>query len=139
MNRFLVVLFVPVAFAAGKKPAAVSQQTPLERYILESRARSLDAPASAPGSIWKPDSRLADAARDLRASQLDDVLTIQVVENASAIAKGSTKTQRTSNVKAGVTSIAGIAKPTGALANLVGASTDRQLDGEGTTSRDVLI
>ena len=55
-----------------------------------------------PGAIWTPGSRLADAARDLRASQLDDMLTIQVVENASAVAKGTTKTQRASSAKASV-------------------------------------
>ncbi len=103
------------------------------------RARSLEAAPAAPGSIWSPGSRLADAARDLRASQLDDMLTIQVVESASAVAKGTTKTQRSSSANASVSSLAGVTKAAGALANLAGLSGDRQLAGEGTTSRDVVI
>ena len=44
-------------------------------------------------------SRLADAARDVRASQVDDVLTIVVAEQASAVATGATKTSRASSTK----------------------------------------
>lgn len=139
MKTALLILFAAAAMAAGKKPAAAPVQSPLDRYISDARARSLDAPLTAPGAIWIPGSRLTDAARDLRASQLDDMLTIQVVENASAVAKGSTKTQRTSSAKASVSSIAGITKATGALANLANISGDRQLNGEGATSRDVII
>jgi flagellar L-ring protein FlgH len=139
MKRTLVLLLLPCAVAAKKKNAPVAPQSPLERYIADARARSLDAPPSAPGAIWVPGSRLADAARDLRASQLDDILTIQVVENASAVAKGSTKTQRTSSAKASVSAVGGLTKTTGALANLANVSSDRQLNGEGATSRDVVI
>ena len=139
MKSALILLLTAAVAVAGKKPASVPAQSPLERYISDARARSLDVAAPAPGAIWRPGDRLADAARDLRASQLDDMLTIQVVESASAVAKGSTKTQRTSSVKASVSSIAGITKATGPLANLANASADRQLDGEGATSRDVVI
>ena len=134
----LMILIAAVSAAARKKPAA-PVASPLDRYINESRARSLEAPPAVPGAIWTPGSRLADSARDLRASQLDDMLTIQVVENASAVAKGTTKTQRASSAKASVSSLAGISKTAGALANLAGISGDRQLAGEGTTSRDVVI
>jgi flagellar L-ring protein precursor FlgH len=140
MKRIGVLLIlIPAAFAVNKKKPVAPPASPLDRYVNESRARSLEAPPSLPGSIWTPGSRLADAARDLRASQLDDMLTIQVVENASAVAKGTTKTQRSSSAKASVTSIAGPTKVTGALANLAGMSGDQQLAGQGTTSRDVVI
>ena len=41
-----------------------------------------------PGAIWVPASRLADAARDVRASQIDDLLTVVVAEQASAVTTG---------------------------------------------------
>jgi len=135
----LVLLMAAAAFAAKKKPPAQPVQSPLDRYVTESRARSLDAQPAAPGSIWVPGSRLADAARDLRASQIDDVVTILVVENASAVASGTTKTQRTSSTKNSVSSLAGITKAAGPLANLAGISGDTQLNGQGTTSRDIVI
>jgi flagellar L-ring protein precursor FlgH len=141
MKRLLCLCLVLCAVVLAKKklPAPAATHSPLDRYVNESRARLLEAPPAAPGSIWSPGSRLADAARDLRASQIDDVLTILVVENASAVAKGATKTQRTSSTKNSVTALAGITKATGPLNNLAGMSGDTQLDGQGTTSRDIVI
>jgi flagellar L-ring protein precursor FlgH len=133
-----VLLIAGVAFGAKKKPGAVTV-APLDHYVSEAQARSAEAPAAAPGSIWSPGSRLADAARDLRASQVDDVLTILVVENASAVAKGTTKTQRSSSTKNSVSALAGVTRAAGPWANLAGVSGDTALSGEGTTSRDIVI
>jgi flagellar L-ring protein precursor FlgH len=95
--------------------------------------------AQTPGSIWVPASRLADAARDVRASQVDDLLTVVVAEQASAVTSGATKTARTTSAKASVTAAAGITRPLGALANLAGMSGDQQLAGEGATSRNTTL
>jgi flagellar L-ring protein FlgH len=135
-------LLLAIQNAAAKKKGAVTpppSQAPLDRYVNESRARLLEAPPATPGSIWTPGSRLADAARDLRASQVDDVLTILVVENASAVAKGATKTQRSSSTKNSITALGGVTRATGPLANLAAMSGDTQLDGQGSTSRDIVI
>lgn len=132
------LLIVGVAFGAKKKPTPVVA-SPLDHYVAEAKARSAEAPAAAPGSVWSPGSRLADAARDLRASQVDDVLTVLVVENASAVAKGTTKTQRSSSTKNSVSALAGLTRAVGPWANLTGVSGDTQLSGEGTTSRDIVI
>ena len=141
MKRLIfTALLVAATIAAKKKPAnAPVLQSPLDKFVNEARARSLEAPPAAPGSIWVPGSRLADASRDLRASQVDDVLTILVVENASAVASGTTKTQRTSSTKNSVGALAGITKATGPWSNLAGVSGDTQLNGQGTTSRDIVI
>jgi flagellar L-ring protein FlgH len=139
MKRVVLMILIAAVSAAARKKTPPPVTSPLDRYVNESRARQLEAPPAAPGAIWAPGSRLADSARDLRASQLDDMLTIQVVENASAVAKGTTKTQRASSANASVSSLAGVSKTAGALANLAGLSGDRQLAGEGTTSRDVVI
>jgi flagellar L-ring protein precursor FlgH len=76
---------------------------------------------------------------DLRASQVDDLITILVSESASAVVTGATKTQRQSSLQASVTSLAGVKSPTGALANLAGASSQSALDGSGTTSRSTTL
>jgi len=133
------LLLVVVVWGAKKKPGDVTQASPLDHYVAEAKARSAEASAAAPGSIWSPGSRLADAARDLRASQVDDVLEILVVENASAVAKGTTKTQRSSSAKNSVSALAGLTRAAGPLANLAGVTGDTQLAGQGTTSRDVVI
>jgi flagellar L-ring protein precursor FlgH len=139
IRLFLLLLLCLSAIAKGPKKSSEPPPSPLDRFIIDARARSLEAAPAAPGAIWSPGSRMADSARDLRASQLDDLITILVVENASAVAKGTTKTQRSSSAKASVGSLAGITRTAGALANLAGVSGDQQLAGEGTTSRDVVI
>jgi flagellar L-ring protein precursor FlgH len=143
MKRLVcAVLLVAVAWGAKKKPSGVTggpQASPLDHYVAEAKARSAEASAATPGSIWSPGSRLADAARDLRASQVDDVLEILVVENASALAKGTTKTQRSSSTKNSVGALAGLTRAAGPWANLAGVTGDTALAGQGTTSRDVAI
>jgi len=84
-------------------------------------------------------SRLADAARDVRASQVDDVLTVVVAEQASAVTTGNTKTARVSSTKNSIASLAGITKATGPLANLANVSGDTELSGQGTTSRSTTL
>ena len=123
------------ALSAAKKPKPVETVSPLDRYVAEAVARSAEASAATPGSAWVPGSRLADAARDVRASQVDDLLTVVVAEQASAVTSGTTKTQRTSSTKNSISTLAGITKATGPLANLAGITGDTQLAGQGTTSR----
>jgi flagellar L-ring protein precursor FlgH len=138
MRSTLVLLLACGWFTApliGKKKPPVAAQSPLDRYIAESEARSAEAAPATPGSIWQAGSRLADAARDMRASQVDDVLTIVVAEQASAVTSGTTKTSRASSTKNSVTALAGMTKATGALANLAAMSGDTELNGQGTTSR----
>ena len=118
------------------KPGAAS---PLDRYVTEATAGSAAAAAATPGSLWSPGSRLADAARDLRASQIDDVVTILVVDKASAVASGVTKTQRQSSTQNSVSALAGVTRTAGPWANLAGVSGNSQVAGQGTTSRDVTL
>jgi len=139
MKPLICFLLMAGAAYCAKKKVAEPTLSPLDRYVSDAKARSLEAPAAAPGAIWTAGSRLADASRDLRASQMDDMLTILVVENASAVAKGTTKTQRTSSAKSNIAALAGVTKAAGPLANLAGVASDTQLDGQGTTSRDVVI
>jgi flagellar L-ring protein precursor FlgH len=129
-----VLMWTAVAMAAKKKAPEVAA-APLDRYVSEAEARSAVAASVTPGSIWLPGSRLADAARDVRASQVDDLLTIVVAEQASAVTTGTTKTQRSSSTKNSITALAGVTNTAGALANLANVAGSTQLAGQGTTSR----
>jgi flagellar L-ring protein precursor FlgH len=77
----------------------------------------------------------SDLARDLRASQIDDLVTIVVAESASAVSTGSTKTSRQSSSVHSTTALFGKTNPGGPLANMLNTSGQDGLDGEGTTSR----
>ncbi len=123
-------------FSKSKKPPA---ESPLDRYVREAIGHSGSAvrDESAPtGSLWSPSASLTDGSRDLRASRVDDILTVIVSERASATSKGSVKTGRSSNANASVSSILGPTKVLGPLANLAGASSSQALDGQGATTRE---
>ena len=139
MKLLILVLLISGSTFAAKKKAATTTPSPLDRYVADARARTADAPMAAPGGIWVPGSRLADAARDLRASQIDDMITILVVENASAVVSGTTKTGRSSSTANSISALAGITKATGPWANLAGVTGNTQLNGQGSTSRGVVI
>jgi flagellar L-ring protein FlgH len=140
-GMFAILLLWTSSTAAwgAKKKTPPAPDTALDRYVAESVARSAEAPPPTPGSIWQAGSRLADAARDMRASQMDDVITIVVAEQASAVTTGTTKTSRASSTKNSITALAGVTKATGPLANLANISGDTELNGQGTTARSTTL
>jgi flagellar L-ring protein precursor FlgH len=140
MKRIATVLLfalmsLPLVAADKKKTTKASGETPLDVYVKQANARLSQVPAPTPGAIWLSSSRLADAARDVRASQVDDIVTVVVAESASAVSTGATKTSRVSSTKNSITALAGLTKATGALANLAGLTGDTELNGSGSTSR----
>src|SRR5271157_6417517 len=142
--RRLVGLALALAMTAaplwGKKKSAVPVgKAPLDRYVAEAEARSAEAAHTTPGAIWLAGSRLADAARDVRASQVDDVLTVVVAEQASAVSTGNTKTQRASSTQNSIAALGGITKATGALANLANIAGNTQLNGQGTDRKSTTL
>ena len=134
----LCALTAPPAPAAGKKEKDAAKSA-LDAYVKEATQRDKEAEVDSPGSLWTPSSRLADMGRDVRASQVDDLVTIVVAENASAVSTGTTKTSRTSSLNSSITSLAGPQKSAGTLANLVGANSATALNGQGTTSRTTTL
>jgi flagellar L-ring protein FlgH len=132
------LLMLSGTMGAAKKKK-VEEVTPLDRYVAEAQSRQTLPAGNSSGSLWSPTSRLTDLGSDLRASQVDDMVTILVIERASAVAKGNTKTARQSQASASVTSAAGITRAAGPLKNLAGATGDTQLTGEGTTSRETAL
>lgn len=92
-----------------------------------------------PGSLFTATGRLADPIRDLRAGAVGDVITIVVSDSASAIATGGTNTQRNSSGTNEIGALIGTLSGTNPLANLLDFSNDRALQGQGSTSRDLVL
>lgn len=134
--RWTLLLLAAAAAAAAREPKA-PELAPLERYIEEAAARAARAVAASPGSTWSPESRFADLATDVRAAQVDDLLTVLVVERASAVASGTVKTSRESEIKSGIGAAAGLVRPP--LVDLARAGSTARLDGQGATSRETLL
>ena len=136
VSAVLAVILLGAASGMAKaKKEQPPQPSPIDKYIEEATRHAAVAKEGANGSLWTNDARYTTLAMDLRASRIDDIVTVVVQEKASAVSTGATKTQRNSSAKSSVTSLAGPKSVGGALANLAKQQTNIALDGQGTTSR----
>ena len=117
----------------GLRPS-VPAPTAIDRLLSELRSHPARLSAT-PGSTFEPEGRFADVSRDLRASYVNDFVTIIISDHASASTAGNTTSTRKSSANASISSLAGITRPTGPWANLVGANANTQLNGQGQTNR----
>jgi len=129
----LPLLAVPCVFGRKKEkpPSPADQQL---AALLKEAEKNQPTPSA--GSIFVPQSRLSDLARDVRAGQLHDLVNIVVNDQASAVSSGVTNTSRKSSANASITALAGQLRATGPWANLANLSGSQQIQGQGTTSRD---
>jgi flagellar L-ring protein precursor FlgH len=135
----LLVSAAGTAGARGKKKTKSPEPSALDRYVEQATAAARAPNDSSPGSLWSSSGLFTDLARDLRASRIDDTVTVLVAENASAVSSGDVQSSRTSSAKSNVAALAGVTKASGPLANLLGVSSDQQLKGAGSTSRQAVL
>lgn len=116
---------------------AMAIESPIDRLIRESA--EAQSPRATSGSLWSAGAPLGDLAMDLRPRRVNDLLTIVVLDRASAVARGSVKSARAGEARASVNSIFG--KPPGGsrLPSLLNLSSDTSLDGKGETSRETVL
>jgi len=128
---FFALALIPVLQGAAKKKK-VEEPSALDKYIQEALSHGAPEPVQASaGSLWTPASRITDLGSDLRAIQVNDLVTIVVAEQASAVATGATQTSRKSSV---ATALSGTYQAKSAAATL-NTANDIELNGSGTTSR----
>jgi flagellar L-ring protein precursor FlgH len=138
--KILIAILCVSACAPGatpnpKKKPKTPEPSMLDKYLNSVSADSAQESGALPGAIWSPSASLNDFARDLRASQVNDVVTILVTETINAAASGASTTERASSANASITSLAGPKAATSALSNLLNQSGDQKINGTGTTSR----
>ncbi len=122
----------------GKKKPKAPEPSPLDRFIGEAMRSSVSNPSdTAPGSLFSPGSPLLNLTSELRASHVNDVVTILVAESASAATTGATKTGRTSSASSAINALGGVTRAAGPWANLANLSGTTAVNGQGTTSRDI--
>ncbi|HZU27428.1 MAG TPA: flagellar basal body L-ring protein FlgH [Bryobacteraceae bacterium] len=126
------------ANAAKKQKTEEKHPSALDVYIREAQRHAATVTTS-PGSLWSPSSRFNDLGADLRAAHLDDIVTIVVNEQTSAVSGGTTKTSRASSANASVNAFYGALKKTSPWTNLLNSNSNTSLDGEGTTSRTTTL
>jgi flagellar L-ring protein precursor FlgH len=141
-NAILAILSVTLCAGASDKSKKKStpEPSPLDKYISDAYKDYSSPEAAHPaGSVWSQNALFATLGMDLKASRIDDLVTITVHETFSAVATGDVKTARQSQAQAAVTAAGGITRATGPLANLAKTNTQTALQGQGSTSRGAVL
>ncbi len=133
-----LLICVAGPLVSAKKPKSQVEATPLDRYIQEAMSRGA-TPGATSGSLWSAGSSLTNLGSDIRAAQVDDLITILVADSASAVAQGTTKAQRQSSAKSSIAALGGVTRESGPWANMANVSTATQLDGQGATTRSTQL
>ena len=103
------------------------------KYLPYSTPRSNQEYASK-GSLYAPDSPMANLYSDQKASQVGDLVHIIVSESVNAVENISNQTQRSSTFNNAISSFFGL--PSSTLRNLgVGATSNTQQKAQGTESQ----
>ena len=115
---------------------------PVQKQIVSARHLVRKDPALN-ASLWK-DGTYPDLFKDLRAYQVGDLVTVNIVETSKAMKKASTKTGRQSSIDAGISNLLGWEGRIGKLGvpaefdneAMFKASMKNDFTGSGETSRD---
>jgi flagellar L-ring protein precursor FlgH len=93
-------------------------------------------------SLWR-EVKSRDLFQDLRAYQVGDLVTVNIVETAKASKKANTQSARTSSIDAGISNLLGLESQLDKIApanysnsSMFKTSMTNSFDGSGTTSRD---
>jgi len=139
-SLILVCAALGSAASLKKKNQNPPEPSPLDKYISDAyNDGSSPQAAHPPGSTWSQNALFSNLGLDLKASRVDDLVTIVVNETFSAVASGDVKTQRQSTAKSSITALAGVTKAAGPWANLANNNTQTQLQGTGETSRGAVL
>ena len=122
-----------LAGCAKTSNEVVKVPEPLESPVVENKK-----PIS-PGSIWNGNE--GNWIADLRAHQVGDIVTVTILETASATKEASTETDRASGIQASIPSFFGLEKkvvennPNLDPSNLMEANISNTFTGSGKTTR----
>lgn len=138
---FAMCLCCVLLSARGKKkPAATPVISPIDRLLMSpDTIRTNSASSASPGSTFFGGAPFLDLASDVRARNVGDLVTVVVLDQASATSQGTTSSQRTSAANTSITSLFGPKSAHNALNNLVKMSGQQQLSGQGATTRQTTV
>lgn len=118
----------------GPKSVDHSAVSSLQAYVAEAKARSATE-SETEGSLWVNHGGRSDLFRDFRAREINDIVTIRVVETTQAVATADLKSNKSADAKAGFDSLFGAEKHISELPNLVAGKSSANFEGKGSTTR----
>jgi flagellar L-ring protein precursor FlgH len=139
---FILLIILPAMLAglaacASKREISFTQpQTP--RYIVPPQHSTASA-QTADGSLWVRGSRVGTVS-DFRACDVNDLVTIKIVESTSATNTARVSTERDDSGKRGLSSLLGLENrllPRSVIDNssAINASTTEEFESDGTNTR----
>lgn len=133
--RFAFALALAAVPLLARKPEQRPSST-IDQIIREAEAGGEAGAPVSEGSLYSPVGPLGNLARDPRAVQVNDIVTVVVADRASALTKGTVETGRSSSAKYGIGALGGATRVPGPWSDLARVGGEQQLKGEGTTSRE---
>ena len=121
-----------------KDEVVTAQQriSPLEEYLREARQSRVAFVPTGP-SLFSPVATNLFLFVDIKARRVNDIVTIQIIENATASNSANTSTARNGETSASAPSFFGLERGVSALnfASILKGLSDLSFTGQGTTSR----
>jgi len=106
----------------------------LARYI--ERVRATTAPSPSPGSIWVPQGRFSNLPGDDKAWNVNDTIIIKVIEQTTAAADATVKSQRSFSASSSISALGGLVKANNGLQNIFSPQSSQALNGQAQTASD---
>lgn len=141
VSCFLLMAAGGCAGVARNSGQVQGADLPSSEYPPVVAAAGDEAPLASSGSLWKDSSASGYLFADPRARSVGDIVTVNIVERASASGNASTKTGKKSSLGADITSLLGLEKSVASRnpnldpAKLLSASASNTFDGSGEISR----
>ncbi|MGH9392914.1 MAG: flagellar basal body L-ring protein FlgH [Terriglobales bacterium] len=131
------LLALPLALAAQKNNAKPAATTPAEQALASYLARVRQvAGATTPtlGSLWTPGARYTNLSTDFKAQNVNDLITIHIIETTQAAGSGSVQAKRQFNATSGFSGLFGTLPATSRLQALVAPNSNSDLEGTAATA-----
>lgn len=129
-----LMLVLCMDLLGGSKKTPPSPATALEAYVANAKHPvQLDQPVE--GSLWSNQGIRADLFRDPKARDINDMVTIRVIESTAATSSADASSSKSSQMQAGFDSLFELEKKIKELPNIANGKTANTYAGKGSTSR----
>jgi flagellar L-ring protein precursor FlgH len=130
LSAALVVL-AGIPFGMAETKTKPDSQRLRAEYIARMEVQPSTEETATLGSLYTPNSALADMSADYKARHLGDIVTLVVSETTAASSTGDVNNSRAFQAKSAITGLPGFSNPANPL---LGLSSSKSLKGQGETS-----
>lgn len=128
----------PLGLSAQKNKAAPAApvspaQAALAAYLARVR-QVAGATTNSVGSLYSPDGRYVNLSSDFKAQNVNDLITINIMENTQATGSGSVQSKRSYNANVGFNGFFGPQATTSRLTSIMAPTSNADLEGQAATA-----